>query len=119
MATHRGAEDARKHLPELLDAAERATPPSSRSAGGRSRRFVPVEAYKASERQPSLLPLYGSGRGIGAKTASASCATSGTVTFDDLSGGALLLVDSPPVIYALDGHPTQGQKFRRLFKAQA
>jgi prevent-host-death family protein len=63
MATQRGAEDARNHLPELLDAAEKGHATIITKRGRPVAALVPVEAYKASERQPSLLPLYGSGRG--------------------------------------------------------
>lgn len=37
----------------------------------------------------------------------------------DLPDGALLLVDSPPIIYFLEGHPQFAERFRPLFEAHA
>ena len=40
----------------------------------------------------------------------------------DLSGlvdGALLLVDTPPIVYQLESHPQHGPRFRPLFDAHA
>jgi predicted nucleic acid-binding protein len=37
----------------------------------------------------------------------------------ELPDQALLLMDSPPIIYFLDGHPKLGQRFRPLFEAHA
>lgn len=39
--------------------------------------------------------------------------------FADLPEAALLLVDTPPIIYFLEGHPRLGPRFRPLFEAHA
>jgi len=39
--------------------------------------------------------------------------------FEDLPHEALLLVDSAPVIYVLEGHPKLGPRFEPLFQAHA
>lgn len=39
--------------------------------------------------------------------------------FDDLPQGALLLVDTPPIIHFLESHPQLGPRFRPLFGAHA
>ena len=39
------------------------------------------------------------------------------LNFGDLSEGALVLVDSAPIIYFLDGHPKLGTRFKPLFEA--
>jgi predicted nucleic acid-binding protein len=42
----------------------------------------------------------------------------GVLGFDDLPQGALLLLDSAPIIYVLEAHPTLRPRFRPLFEAQ-
>lgn len=39
--------------------------------------------------------------------------------FDDLPDNALLLVDSAPIIYVLEGHARFGSRFKPLFEAHA
>ncbi len=39
--------------------------------------------------------------------------------FQDLPEQALLLMDSPPIIYFLEGHPKLGPRFKPLFEAHA
>ncbi len=39
--------------------------------------------------------------------------------FADLPEAALLLVDTPPILYFLEGHPRLGPRFRPLFEAHA
>lgn len=43
----------------------------------------------------------------------------GALEFDDLPDQALLLLDSAPIIYALEGHPKFGPRFAPLFQAHA
>jgi len=43
----------------------------------------------------------------------------GPLEIDDLPDQALVLVDSAPVIYFLEGHPKYGPYFRPLFEAHA
>ena len=43
----------------------------------------------------------------------------GPLEFADLPEQALLLVDSPPIIYFLEGHPKLGPRFKPLFTAHA
>jgi predicted nucleic acid-binding protein len=40
------------------------------------------------------------------------------IEFDFLAEGALVLVDSAPIIYFLEGHPKFGPRFQPLFEAQ-
>jgi hypothetical protein len=42
----------------------------------------------------------------------------GPLAFDDLPEQALLLIDSAPIIYVLEGHPKFGTRFKR-FEAHA
>lgn len=39
--------------------------------------------------------------------------------FEDLPEQALLLMDSPPIIYFLEGHPKLGPRFKPVFAAHA
>ena len=41
------------------------------------------------------------------------------LAFEDLPEHALLLIDSAPIIYFLEGHPTFGSRFKPLFEAHA
>ena len=41
------------------------------------------------------------------------------LAFEDLPEHALLLIDSAPIIYLLEGHPTFGPRFKPLFEAHA
>lgn len=41
------------------------------------------------------------------------------LAFDDLPEDALVLIDSAPIIYVLEGHPKFGPRFRPLFEAHA
>ncbi len=41
------------------------------------------------------------------------------LTLDDLPDGALLLVDTPPIIYVLEGHPKFAKHFAPIFEAHA
>ena len=43
----------------------------------------------------------------------------GPLEFGDLPEQALLLIDSAPIIYFLEGHPKFGPRFRPLFDAHA
>lgn len=43
----------------------------------------------------------------------------GPLDFGDLPEGALLLIDSAPIIYFLEGHPRFGPRFTPLFEAHA
>lgn len=43
----------------------------------------------------------------------------GALILDDIADGALLLLDSPPIIYVLEHHPVFSHRFLPLFKAQA
>ena len=42
-----------------------------------------------------------------------------TLDADALPSGALILVDSAPIIYTLEAHPTQAARFARLFERHA
>lgn len=63
----KGAEEARNQLPELLAAAERGHSTIITRHGRPVAALVPISAYGATARQPSLLPLAGSGRGLWGK----------------------------------------------------
>ncbi len=43
----------------------------------------------------------------------------GPLEFEDLPDEAVLLVDSAPIIYFLEGHPVLGPRFKPLFEAHA
>ena len=43
----------------------------------------------------------------------------GPLALDDLPEQALLLIDSAPIIYVLEGHPKFGTRFKPLFEAHA
>jgi len=75
MANRRGAEDARNHLPELLESAERGISTIITKRGRAVAVLAPADAVQSIERQPSLLTLAGSGRGLwGADSAAAIAA---------------------------------------------
>ena len=75
MANRRGAEDARNHLPELLESAERGISTIITKRGRAVAVLAPADALQSIERQPSLLTLAGSGRGLwGADSAAAIAA---------------------------------------------
>jgi predicted nucleic acid-binding protein len=42
-----------------------------------------------------------------------------SLKFDDIAPGALLLVDSAPIIYVLESHPKFGARFKPLFEAHS
>jgi prevent-host-death family protein len=64
-ATQRkGAEEARNELPDLLAAAEKGRATIITRHGRAVAALVPIGAYGAAVRQPPLLPLKGSGRGL-------------------------------------------------------
>jgi prevent-host-death family protein len=63
-ADYKGAEEARNQLPDLLEAAARGRATIITKRGRPVAALVPLDAYKASGRQQSLLPLEGSGRGL-------------------------------------------------------
>jgi prevent-host-death family protein len=63
----KGAEEARNELSDLLDAAEKGRSTIITRHGRPVAALVPIGAYGATVRQPSLLPLQGSGRGLWGK----------------------------------------------------
>jgi prevent-host-death family protein len=64
---HKGAEEARKQLPDLLNAAEEGRSTIITRHGRPVAALVPIAQYNATARQASLLPLEGSGRGLWGK----------------------------------------------------
>lgn len=60
----KGAEDARSHLPELLDAAERGQSTVITRHGKPVAALVPIKDFEKPKRQLSILDLRGSGRGL-------------------------------------------------------
>src|SRR5262249_52892813 len=60
----KGAEAARNELPDLLAAAEKGRPTIITRHGRPVAALVPIDSYGAALRQPPLLPLKGSGRGL-------------------------------------------------------
>jgi prevent-host-death family protein len=60
--SRRGSEDARNELPSLIEAAEAGHPTVITRRGRAVAALVPVDAYRRSHRQQSLLPLEGSGQ---------------------------------------------------------
>jgi len=63
----KGAEEARNHLPELLDAAERGESTIITKRGRPVAALVPIAAFPKAVRQQSFLPLMGTGRGLWGK----------------------------------------------------
>jgi len=63
MPARKRAEEARAHLPELLDAAERGESTIITRRGKDVAAITPVEDYRKSAKQASLLPLAGTMRG--------------------------------------------------------
>lgn len=63
----KGAEEARNQLPDLLAAAEQGRSTIITRHGRPVAALVPIDAYRPSGRQQSLLPLSGSGRGLWGK----------------------------------------------------
>jgi len=63
----KGSEEARNQLPDLLDAAEQGRSTIITRHGRPVAALVPIEAFNASIRQQSLLPMKGSGRGLWGK----------------------------------------------------
>jgi prevent-host-death family protein len=59
--SRKGAEEARNQLPDLLAAAERGRSTIISRHGRPVAALVPIDAYRPSDRQESLLPLAGLG----------------------------------------------------------
>ncbi|HZU89410.1 MAG TPA: type II toxin-antitoxin system prevent-host-death family antitoxin [Stellaceae bacterium] len=64
---HKGAEEARNRLPELLAAAEKGQSTIITRHGRPVAVLVPVAAHGTAARQQPLLPVAGSGRGLWGK----------------------------------------------------
>ena len=60
----KGAEEARKQLPALLDDAEKGRSTIITRHGRPVAVLVPIEEYEQNHRQLSILPLEGTGRGL-------------------------------------------------------
>lgn len=60
----KGVEEARNELPSLLESAERGRATIITKRGKPIAALVPIEDFKASGKQMSLIPLEGSGRGL-------------------------------------------------------
>jgi prevent-host-death family protein len=67
---HKGAEEARNQLPDLLDAAEKGRSTIITRHGRPVAALIPVESYGTAARQQSLTPLAGSGSGLWSKDSS-------------------------------------------------
>jgi prevent-host-death family protein len=80
----KGAEEARNELPDLLAAAEKGRATIITRHGRPVAALVPIGAYSAAVRQPPLLPLKGSGRGLwggnSTETRFARCVTTGAAS---------------------------------------
>jgi len=60
----RGAEEARNQLPDLLDAAEHGRSTIITRHGRPVAALVPIAEHRPGQKQETLLPLAGSGRGM-------------------------------------------------------
>jgi prevent-host-death family protein len=60
----KGAQEVRNELPDLLAAAEKGQATIITRHGRPVAALVPISAYGSSVRQPPLVPLKGSGRGL-------------------------------------------------------
>ena len=65
--SHKGAEEARKRLPQLLEAAEKGQSTLITRHGHPVAAVVPVAAYNAAQSQRPLIDAAGSGRGLWGK----------------------------------------------------
>jgi prevent-host-death family protein len=63
----KGAEEARNQLPDLLEAAEAGKSTIITRHGRPVAALVPIDEFRASDRQASLMSLAGSGRGMWGK----------------------------------------------------
>ena len=63
----KGAEEARNQLPDLLDAAENGRPTIITRHGRPVAVIVPIDDFQPVQKQKSLLPLEGTGRGLWGK----------------------------------------------------
>lgn len=63
----KGADEARKQLPDLLEAAEGGRSTIITRHGRPVAVLVPIDEYRPVERQASLVPLAGSGLGMWGK----------------------------------------------------
>lgn len=63
----KGSEEARNQLPDLLEAAERGKSTIITRHGRPVAVLVPIDEYRPIERQASLVPLAGSGKGMWGK----------------------------------------------------
>ena len=115
MPARRGAGEARARFSELLDAAERGDTTIILRRGKPVAAVAPIAECFPKRR--SLLPLYGSGRGLCGEH-DPRAARGGGARMDGVPEGALLLIDSAPIIYVLDGHAEFGPCFRAFFEAQ-
>ena len=64
---HKGAEEARNQLPDLLAAAEKGHSTIITRQGRPVAALVPIEKYRPASGQQPLLPLVGTGRGLWGK----------------------------------------------------
>jgi prevent-host-death family protein len=67
---HKGAEDARNQLPDLLAAAENGQPTIITKRGKPVAALMPIGSYTSALRQQPLTPLVGSGKGLWGKSSS-------------------------------------------------
>jgi prevent-host-death family protein len=67
---HKGAEDARNQLPDLLAAAENGRSTVVTKHGRPVAAIVPMSEFTGSQQQQPLLSLKGSGRGLWGKNSS-------------------------------------------------
>ena len=61
---HKGAEEARNQLPDLLEAAEKGRSTVITRHGRPVAALIPLSEYRPTARQQPLSPLKGSGRGL-------------------------------------------------------
>ncbi|HEY2092169.1 MAG TPA: type II toxin-antitoxin system prevent-host-death family antitoxin [Thermoanaerobaculia bacterium] len=64
----KGAEEARNQLPDLLEAAEKGRSTIVTKHGRPIAAIVPIEEFVDRSRQPSILPLKATGRGLWGKS---------------------------------------------------
>ena len=64
MTVSKGAEEARKRLPELLAEAEKGRSTIITKHGQPVAALVPIAVYNSAVRQQPLMPLAGSGTGL-------------------------------------------------------
>ena len=126
-AAAKGADEARSTLPALLDLAEarevhghsQARPSRRRGCADCSLRGDPagpaIQATLASFAERIGRRLVGRGQHA---HDSRDARRMEPLKLEDLPANAVVLIDTAPIVYVLEGHPQLAQRFRPIFEAK-